>query len=537
VSYIIAKRNFIMMRFILRLCATSSSFVFVLFALLSWTASAAAQQRGILTPPPPLKPQINGPAVFGVHPRHPFLYRIPATGTRPMTFSAQQLPAGLHVDAKTGIIRGEIKMRGEYAITLEARNSLGSAKKQFRIVVGEKIALTPPMGWSTWYMAYTKISDKFVRSQADAMVSSGLVNYGYSDINIDDGWNIKPSSPDAVGGGAPRVTTGNLRSNRNFPDMRALADSIHSKGLKIGIYTSPGPLTCGGYEGSYRHEAQDASLFAVWGFDFVKYDLCSYRKILKSKDDTAGLKQAYRRMGSELQKQNRDFVYNLCEYGNGDVWKWGREVGGNMWRTAGDVGASKPHEEGALWRNIEAYGFGQAGIAKWAGPGGWNDPDNILIGQILWNGALTAAPLTHNEQYSYVTLWSLMASPLIFGGDMTQLDPFTLSLLTNTEVIAVDQDAAGRQAVPVSRQGDLEVWAKDMQDGSKAIGLFNRGEQETAVTARWADLGIRGRHSVRDLWRQKNVGVFDREFHASVGPHGAEMFLINANRNGAPAAR
>ncbi len=498
----------------------------VLFALSVWTAAAPAQQRGILTPPPPLKPQINGPTIFGVHPGHPFLYRIPTTGNRPMTFSAEQLPVGLHVDAGTGIIRGVVDTRGEYDVTLQARNSLGGAKKKFRIVVGDKIALTPPMGWSTWYLVHTRISDKLVRSEADAMISSGFVNYGYSDINIDDGWNIKPSSSDPMLNGASRDANGNLKSNRNFPDMKALADSMHSRGLKIGIYTSPGPLTCGGYAGSYQHEGQDARLFASWGFDFLKYDLCSYQKFLKNFNDVEGLKQVYGLMGSELQKQNRDFVYNLCEYGNGKVWEWAPTVHGNMWRTAGDVGYLDTAH--SLWGNVAAYGFGQAGIEKWAGPGGWNDPDNILIGQIQWNNAQTATPLTHNEQYTYVSLWSLMASPLIFGGDMKKLDPFTLSLLTNAEVIAVDQDTLGKQAAPVYKQGDLEVWAKEMEDGSKAIGLFNRGEHETEVTAHWSDLGIHGRHTVRDLWRQKNLGVFDREFHASVGPHGAEMFLIGA---------
>lgn len=500
------------------------------FFLLATAACTQAQQRGILTPSPSPKPQINGPTIYGVHPGHLMLYRIPATGDRPITFSASHLPAGLQLDAGTGIIYGVIPTRGEYDVTLRARNSLGSAKRRFRIVVGDKIALTPPMGWSTWYMAYTKISDGLVRSEADAMVSSGLVNYGYSFINIDDGWNIKPSSSDPTIGGAPRNAEGNLRSNRNFPDMKALADYVHSKGLKIGIYISPGPLTCGGFEGSYGHEAQDARLFANWGYDFLKYDLCSYRKLMKNPDDPEELQQPYRRMGSELQKQNRDFVYNLCEYGNGDVWKWGREVGGNFWRTTGDVGyLETPHS--SLWENVAAYGFGQADIEKWAGPGGWNDPDNLLIGQIQWGGHLTAAPLTHNEQYSYMTLWSLMDAPLIFGGDMMKLDPFTLSLLTNPEVIAVNQDALGRQAAPVAKHGDIEVWAKDMEDGSKAIGLFNRGDHEVEVTTRWTDLGLHGRHSVRDLWRQKDLGKFDQQLSASVGPHGAEMFLVKVNRH------
>ncbi len=374
-------------------------------------------------------------------------------------------------------------------------------------------------------MVHLDISDAMVRQQTNAMISSGLVNYGYSFIDIDDGWNIKPSSSDPMIGGTPRDVDGNLRSNLNFPDMEALADYVHGQGLKIGIYISPGPLTCGGFEGSYQHEAQDAHLFAQWGYDLLKYDLCSYQKLMKNTNDPAELKPPYQLMGSELAKQNRDFVYNLCEYGNGDVWKWGRGVGGNFWRTTGDVGYMDTPQS-TLWKNLAAYGFGQAGIEKWAGPGGWNDPDNLLIGKIKWDGHLMPAPLTHNEQYTYMTLWSLMDAPLVFGGDMTQLDPFTLSLLTNSEVIAVNQDALGKQAAPASRHGTLEVWSKPMEDGSVAVGLFNRGDQATAVTALWSDLGIHGKRTVRDLWRQKDVGKFDHEFHATVGPHGAEMFLF-----------
>jgi alpha-galactosidase len=255
------------------ICRFPSAAGFILlsaFFLLAASLSLHAQQSGILTPAPSPKPQINGPTIYGVHPGHPLLYRIPATGDRPMTFSAKGLPAGLTLDPATGILRGVLPHAGKYDIMLQAHNALGTGKRRFRIVVGDKIALTPPMGWSTWYMVHLDISDALVRKQTDAMVSSGLVNYGYSFIDIDDGWNTKPSSTNPMIGGAPRDVDGNLRSNFNFPDMEALADYVHSKGLKIGIYISPGPLTCGGFEGSYQHEAQDAGLFAKWGYDLLK---------------------------------------------------------------------------------------------------------------------------------------------------------------------------------------------------------------------------------------------------------------------------
>ena len=491
--------------------------------LLLLAAGACAQEPGILTPPPSPKPRINGAKVYGVRPGHPLLYTIPATGNRPMTFSAKGLPKGLKLDSRTGRITGTVARKGEYSVTLQAKNSLGGAERKFKIVVGDGLALTPPMGWSTWYMARTAISDAMVRAQADAMVASGMAQHGYSYINIDDGWNIKPGSTDPVLGGPARDEKGNLRSNKNFPDMKAMCDYVHGKGLKIGIYIGPGPLTCAGFEASLGHEEQDARQFAAWGFDFLKYDLCSYRKLIKDQQSVEEQKKPYQIMNQALLKLDRDFVYNLCQYGLGDVWKWGREVGGHFWRTADDVGgrASK-----SLWEAMSRFGFNQAGMEKYAGPGGWNDPDNILIGQIMRQGKLVATPLTPNEQYTWMSLWSLMDSPLVFGGDMTKLDDFTLNVLNNHEVIDVNQDTLGKQASRVSKSGDLEIWAKDLEDGSKAVGLFNRGEQETEVTARWSDLSIRGPQRVRDLWRQKDAGRFENEFKSKVGRHGVMLVRI-----------
>lgn len=434
-----------------------------------------------------------------------------------MAFSADGLPAGLQLDGASGRISGRLERRGEFRVTLRARNARGADMRELRIIAGDAIALTPPMGYSTWYMAYEHISDRLVRAQADAMVASGLIEHGYSYINLDDGWNVKAGS-----GEAARDAEGNLRPNRQFPDMKALCDYVHSKGLKIGIYISPGPRTCAGYEGSYGHEEQDARQFARWGFDFLKYDWCSYDKIAKDKS-RAELQKPYRVMAAALGRLDRDLVYNLCQYGMGDVWEWGKEVGGNYWRTTGDLGIA----EQGLWASMSTIGFSQAGKEKWAGPGGWNDPDNILLGHILWKDKLQPAPFTRDEQYTYMTLWSMLAAPLIFGGDLTQLDEFTLGLLTNDEVIDVNQDALGRQAAPAARAGSVEVWARELEDGSKAVALFNRGAEAAEVTARWADLGMKGRAKVRDLWRHQDLGAFEREFSARVAPHGAVMVKVS----------
>ena len=232
--------------------------------------------------------------------------------------------------------------------------------------------------------------------------------------------------------------------------MKALADYIHRRGLKAGLYTSPGPTTCGGYVGSYQHEAEDARRFAEWGFDFLKYDWCSYAGVAGGKD-LAHLKKPYERMWGELQKLDRDIVLNLCQYGMGDVWTWGASCG-NSWRTADDVGGSY----NSLPTNILRDGFGlyaNRQLHKFAGPGGWNDPDYLLLGYIMGPHGQARTPLTPNEQYAYVSLWSLVAAPLIFSGDITRLDDFTLGLLCNDEVIDVDQDPLGaRPTAPRSKE-------------------------------------------------------------------------------------
>jgi len=487
------------------------------------TIEAPPEEAVILTPKPLRTPRINGPKVYGVRPGSPMLFTIPATGDRPMEFSADDLPASLLLDPASGRISGSIRKKGEYVVTLRARNARGTAERAFRIVVGDQLALTPPMGWNSWYTHFLGVSDKIMREAADAMVSSGMINHGYAYVNIDDGWEVKPGASDPDFAGEVRDADGNIRPNRKFPDMKALTDYIHSKGLKAGLYSSPGPLTCGRCAGSYQHEEQDARQYAAWGFDFLKYDWCTYGKIARDKS-LPELKKPYEQMNAALRKLDRDFVYNLCQYGMGEVWKWGAEVGGHCWRTAGDLGAAA-----SLWDNVDRIGFSQNGLEKYAGPGHWNDPDYLLIGHIGWKGAIRPPPLTPNEQYTHVSLWCLLASPLIFSGDMTRLDEFTLSLLTNDEVIEVDQDPLGRQAARVSQIEDAEVWAKDMEDGSKAVGLFNRGEVEQKVVARWSDLGLTGRRVVRDLWRQKDLGRFEDRFEASVPRHGVVLVRMRAD--------
>jgi alpha-galactosidase len=479
----------------------------------------------ILTPKPGPEPRINGAKIFGVRPGSPFLFTIPATGKRPMKYEVLNLPDGLKCNPEDGQISGTINNPGEYITAIKVSNELGSAKRKFKIVCGDKLALTPHMGWNSWYVWENHVTDKIIRDAADAMVNSGMIDHGYMYINIDDCWAAKPGSNDSALMVEPRDKNGMINSNKRFPDMKALADYIHLKGLKAGIYTSPGPLTCAGHTGIYGYEEKDITRFAEWGYDFLKYDWCSYDNIGR-RDSLPDLQKPYLLVSKILKKQKRDIVLNLCQYGMGSVWKWGKKVGGQSWRTADDLGGSFEGIGKALFRDgFDVYS--RDSLHLYAGPGGWNDPDYLLLGYLSnWKGKTVPTPLTPNEQYTQVSLWSIVSAPLIFSGDITRLDDFTLSLLTNDEVIEVDQDPLGKPGYRVYKNGDTEVWAKQLEDGSCAAGLFNRGEKESDVTAYWSDLRVSGKQSVRDLWRQKDLGGFRDKFTASVPRHGVVMIKI-----------
>lgn len=477
----------------------------------------------ILTPKAPLSPKINGPKIYGVRRDHPVIYRIPCTGERPMFFSVENLPEGLYLDPEKGIIQGSKPETGTYELTLCARNDKGKDCREFKIIVGDKIALTPPMGWNSWYIHYDRISDKLMRQAADQMIRSGMADYGYQYVNIDDCWMVKVNSGKSGSHSSTREKDGTIISNDRFPDMKAMTDYIHSKGLKAGIYISPGPVTCAGYEGSYGHEAQDARTFADWGFDFLKYDWCSYDNIAEG-DTRKDLIKPYRIMWDILKGQNRDIVLNLCQYGMGCVWEWGGEVG-NCWRTTGDLGLEKHTDLPGF------YSIGMRNAEHWpyAKPGEWNDPDYILIG---WVGNAhkmaegTPTDLTPYEQYSYMSMWSLMAAPLIFSGDMAKLDPFTLNVLCNNEVIEIDQDPLGKQGKIIRNSDNDFVLAKILEDGSLALGLFNLQDRKSELAIHWNEINISGKQRVRDLWRQEDIGIFDNIFSSEIPPHGVQMIRL-----------
>ncbi len=358
------------------------------------------------------------------------------------------------------------------------------------------LARTPPMGWNSWNHFAKKIDDPIVRSMADAMVSSGMQKAGYTYINIDDTWE------------GSRDAAGNITANSKFPDMKALADYVHSKGLKIGIYSSPGPKTCAGYEGSYGHEFQDAKTYAAWGIDYLKYDWCSARNIYKDEDMPA----VYQKMGEALGSVGRGIVFSLCQYGRDQVWTWGAKAGGNLWRTTDDIRDN--------WSSMTGIGFTQAEIARYAEPGHWNDPDMLEIG----NGGMT-----DDEYRVHMSLWCLLAAPLLAGNDLRNMSDATLALLTNAEVISVDQDPAARPVKRTVQGGNVEVWTRPMQDGSIAVGLFNRGAQATSATVTWTSLGITRPSKARDLWNHQDVAISSDTYRASVPKHGVVMLRIHSS--------
>jgi alpha-galactosidase len=356
------------------------------------------------------------------------------------------------------------------------------------------LAKTPPMGWNSWNKFAGKVTDEDVRGMADAIVSSGMSKAGYIYVNIDDTWQ------------GSRDAKGNITTNKKFPDMKGLADYVHSKGLKIGLYSSPGPKTCAGYEGTYGHEDQDAKQWAAWGFDYIKYDWCSAGDIYKDED----MRAVYQKMGDALAKTGRPILFSLCQYGKADVWKWGSKVGGNAWRTTGDISDN--------WQSMEKIGFSQFDIAPYIRPGHWNDPDMLEIG----NGGMT------NDEYkTHMTLWSMLAAPLLAGNDVRTMSDETKAILMNTEVIAIDQDRAAKPAKKVLENGATDVVVRPLADGSVAVALFNRGAEAAEISVPWSSTGVSGKNlEVRDLWLHQPVQISGDQYSTTVPSHGVVLLKV-----------
>ena len=457
----------------------------------------------ILTPPTPSYPKINAPLVIGAGEHREFFYYIPITGERPLNIKVRGLPKGIKLDKGSGTLRGHTGDAGEYVLTIKASNSCGSDIKKITLKIGSGLALTPPMGWNSWNCWGKYVKEEDIKAAADAFVKTDLINHGWTYVVIDDAWE-----------GVRDPETYILGINDKFSDMKALGDYIHSKGLRFGIYTDIGYNTCQGYEGTFGYEFIDAQTFADWGVDYVKDDFC-YAFGMNAKD-------TYTLFGDALEATERDIVYSICTAGYAAAWTWAEEAGGNLWRTSGDIRDD--------WTSVygRISGLHQE-ICDLAGPGHWNDPDMLVVGKVGWGRNLHETGLTPNQQYSHISLWSLLAAPLMIGCDLSQIDDFTLNLLTNDEVIAVNQDPLGKQGRLIIQENGFDIWVKELADGSKAVGIFNLSPKELdfdpdkELTLSWNKIGLSGSQSVRDLWKQEDLGVYKDFYKVTLPEYGVNM--------------
>jgi alpha-galactosidase len=454
-----------------------------------------------------------------------------------MKIDVKHLPAGLNYNERKGTISGRIGQNGKYKLEIIAVNKKGTANKYFTIVAGDKLALTPPMGWSSWYSYGRKAKEADILKTAQLMKHYGLDQYGWSILEIDDPWTNQPDAKDSIWSrlthkannevyqyhegpanlpdreGKLREQDGTLLPNKYYRNIEQTVKEIHELGFKVGIYSSPGPLTCGGVVGSYGHELQDARYFARVGFDYLKYDWCSYGVFAKDNSEQE-LMKPYTLMGDALKQQQRDIIFSLCQYGMGDVWKWGYKTGGQLWRTGDDVRDN--------WASVYAAFKKLADKTEYVQPGRWNDPDILQIGAV---GAESregnSNHLNQQEQRTVMTMWCMLSAPLFIGANMEHIDPFTLSLITNNEVIAVDQDALGKAgALKLTLDNKVEVWTKELYGGKLAIGLLNPTDTEQTFDFPFTSIGENEVYTVRNLWQKKNLGAHLKSLPCKIPPHG-----------------
>ncbi|MEM6398027.1 MAG: glycoside hydrolase family 27 protein [Bacteroidota bacterium] len=466
----------------------------------------------ILTPEEGVHPFITNPDVYGVRPGRVFQMKINALGERPMTFSSNNLPEGLTLDPMTGIIRGCLQKKRKYQLNVAAQNRHGYLSTYISIIVGDQIALTPPMGWNSWNVWGMTVSDEIVKQSANAMVFNRLANHGYNYIVIDDGWQ------------GPRDESGELTTNEKFPDMQALGQHIHDLGLKFGIYSSPGEISCGGLAGSLGHELQDVKTWADWGVDYIKYDWCSYSGYLLDeygRDQTTWTIEdqvyPFRQIADAIDSTDRDMVLSVANWGMNRAWEWADQTGGQLWRTTGDIEDN--------WASLSSIGFSQEEPGKYSGPGGWSDPDMLVVGRLGWGESQRQSRLTPVEQYTHMSLWALLSAPLMIGCNLNAIDDFTYNLLANYRVIAINQDPLGQAAQITYEADDVMVWVKPLQDGSKAVGIFNLADEDRQIVIPWSDMGLYSVTDGYDAWTHKPYRVADR-FDEVVFGHGVRLVVL-----------
>ena len=521
--------------------------------------NARISQNEILTPPPGKEPVINGPRVYGARPGKLFVYRIPCQGERPISFKVDGIPGGLEVDEE-GIVTGTTPAdKGEYRMVVTAENKHGSSRGEFRLVVGDQLVLTPPTGWNSWGGHMINVGEDLVRYAADFMVESGLADVGFQYISLDDCWmKMDPGYfQDNKDGwlltwgdfdfsavvGETRDEYGRPVWNRNFTDVRAMTDYVHSMGLKCGLYSSPGEQTCQRFEGSFGYEAVDAKAYADWGFDFLKYDLCGEEiKALKQMSkiidpESVGEEGSdyaihqipiWYPMARETSRQERDILLNLCQYGWQEVETWAPQMGYSTWRMGGDLN-----------HHVENYVNTALKIAvelrEYCKPGQWADPDYMYI-HFLKNARKKGEdskeiPLNTNQRYQYVTLWSVISAPFFFSCDLYKIDDFTIRLLSNNEVLNINQDELGHVAKVVRNEHGELILVKDMMDGSKVLAILNTGVNEKEITYSISELGF-SLAEVRDVWRKKDIGETGGKIVTKLSGNGVCLYQIKPITSG-----
>jgi len=510
------------------------------------TYDGRISEKQILTPASAKSPRINGPKIYGVRPGKKFVYRIPCQGQRPIQFEVAGLPKGLELDKKSGIITGTApKDKGDYEISFKAVNSFGYASQKFTLVVGEKIALTPPVGWNSWGGQMIAVSDETIRKTADIFVDKGFADAGFQYIGIDDCWmrltqkmyDVRPKYVQKKHRtydynkyktiGDIRDGEGNIIPNGKFPDMKAMCDYVHSKGLKTGIYSTPGPVTCQRWAGSYGHERADADQYAAWGFDLLKYDLCSGGRVKKHMMATIEgftIEDFWMPMSMYLRVQDRDILFNLCQYGIKQPWTWAPSINIQSWRTGGDLN-----------HHVENYFKNALRIAtelrQYSKPGQWNDPDFMYIHRIKdvsnMGQPSKEIPLNTNQRYQYVTLWSVICAPFFFSCDIENIDDFTVSLMTNADVVNINQDQLTHVAQVIRNNDKETVMMKKLAGGQVVLAVFNRDpESERTVQVGWDELEGCCDENVFDVWRQKDIGIYKGGIAVKLSPDGVALFKL-----------
>lgn len=483
--------------------------------------------KEILTPPEMAAPRINAAGVIGAGANREFSYYVPITGIRPLTVIVDGLPDTISYDAKSQMLKGTTTISepedtnatdeekpeptAEYKLTITATNTEGTDQKEVLLTIGKGLAKTPPMGYNSWNCFGKEVTERNIRDAAEGFVNTGMIDYGWTYVCVDDAWSAKERDKETM----------RLTGNERFPDMKKLADDIHDMGLKFGIYSDVGYYTCQKHPGSRGYDFLDADTYASWGVDYIKSDWCYARGM--------GAEASFKTLGLAIKQTNRDMVLCVCTPGLTDPWTYAEAVGGNLWRTGTDI---RDNWHSVYTRVSEKH----YSLYEYAKPGHWNDPDMLVVGKVGWGDPLHDSELTPNQQYSHISLWSILAAPLLVGCDMAQVDDFTLGLLTNAEIIAVDQDILGKQGQRIIQEDRMEVWKKELNDGSYAVGIFNFKPTELDETAlrdytlTWESIGLSGPQKVRDLWRQKDLGTFKEDFKVQLQEYGCIMLKVSPEK-------